>query len=222
MVWLVIAVTYPFHPLLTFASIPVFTYVLLLVAQGPEYPDPFEEAFATKAAWPSRVTAQFDTFQESSSPAATEWSHVSLRSLLRNLGAACETLTGGRGVLGDRNLVREHVSGLVQDWLTGNGWKYRLVGVWLPDKWSVSPFGAVPEWWKVYRIALEDPSGMVRYGWIRFGDGNVAFQFEAERQQDAFLRDPFDAGKRRAGASLPEPMAVAVGPDPLWDRWIDP
>ncbi len=41
-VWFIVAITYPFPPLLTLASIPILTYVLLRVAQGPEYADSFE------------------------------------------------------------------------------------------------------------------------------------------------------------------------------------
>ena len=37
----VVAITYPFPPLFTFGSIPVLTYVLFRVAQGPAYNDPF-------------------------------------------------------------------------------------------------------------------------------------------------------------------------------------
>jgi hypothetical protein len=40
-VWFVVAITYPFPPLVTFGSIPVLTYVLFRVAQGPAYNDPF-------------------------------------------------------------------------------------------------------------------------------------------------------------------------------------
>ncbi len=41
-VWFVVAITYPFPPPLTIASVPVLTYVLLRVAQGPANRDPFE------------------------------------------------------------------------------------------------------------------------------------------------------------------------------------
>jgi hypothetical protein len=46
-VWFVVAITYPFPPLLTFASIPVLTYVLLWVAQGPVRRNLFE-----RRSWP--------------------------------------------------------------------------------------------------------------------------------------------------------------------------
>ena len=48
-VWFVVAITYPFPPLLTFASIPVLTYVLLRVAQGPANRDPFERSSRSPA-----------------------------------------------------------------------------------------------------------------------------------------------------------------------------
>jgi hypothetical protein len=95
-----------------------------------------------------------------------------------------------------------------------------LVGVWLRSPRTVSPFGAVPEWWKVYQIALEEPSGLSKYGRVRFGDGKVEFQFEAESQPDALLLDPFDSG-RPERLFPPDPLAGTVGRDPLWDRWID-
>jgi hypothetical protein len=218
-VWLLFAITYPIHPLLTFASIPVWTYLLLLIVQGPEYPDPFEEIYAGTPTWPSHVSRWPDPVGRLPFEKLTGLSQV-CRPPMRNVAAVAEELTRGRDIWNNRNRVREHVSGLVQDWLTGNAWKYRLVGVWLPEKTTRTPFGAVPEWWKVYQIALEDPIGLVRYGWIRFGDGKVAFQFEADGQQDAFLRDPFDPG-RAARELPPEPLRFAVGPDPLWDRWID-
>ena len=52
-VWFVVAITYPFSPLLTFGSIPVLTYVLLRVAQGPAYADPFER-HSRRPAFPPR------------------------------------------------------------------------------------------------------------------------------------------------------------------------
>jgi hypothetical protein len=121
---------------------------------------------------------------------------------------------------GDRELVRQHVAALVDDWLCANGWKYRLVGVWLPDPKTVSPFGAIPEWWKVYQIALEDPKGLVEYGWLRFGDGKVEFRFDVKELHQS-LR--IDSGETYMPANLfpPEPLEHGVSADPLWDRSID-
>jgi hypothetical protein len=121
---------------------------------------------------------------------------------------------------GNGELVRQHVAALVDDWLCANGWKYRLVGVWLPDPKTVSPFGAVMEWWKVYQIALEDPRGMVEYGWLRFGDGKVEFRFDVEELHQALRIDPNEA-HARANVFPPEPLEVGVGADPLWDRSLD-
>ena len=121
---------------------------------------------------------------------------------------------------GNRELVRQHVAALIDDWLCANGWKYRLVGVWLPDPKTVSPFGAIPEWWKVYQIALEDPKGMVEYGWLRFGDGKVEFRFDVEELHQALRIDPNEA-HTHANVFPPEPLEVGVGTDPLWDRSLD-
>jgi hypothetical protein len=121
---------------------------------------------------------------------------------------------------GNGELVRQHVAALVDDWLCANGWKYRLVGVWLPYPKTVSPFGAVTEWWKVYQIALEDPRGMVEYGWLRFGDGKVEFRFDVEELHQALRIDPNEA-HARANVFPPEPLEVGVGADPLWDRSLD-
>jgi hypothetical protein len=121
---------------------------------------------------------------------------------------------------GNGELVRQHVTALVDDWLCANGWKYRLVGVWLPDPKTVSPFGAVMEWWKVYQIALEDPKGMVEFGWLRFGDGKVEFRFDVEELHQSLRIDPNEA-HTRANVFPPEPMEVGVGADPLWDRSLD-
>jgi hypothetical protein len=87
-VWFVVAITYPFPPLLTFASIPILTYVLLLIAQGPEYSDPFEG--------PSR-------------PASTARSRFSWISSRRNLLPApdYQHLTRGHDVFSNRNLIRD-------------------------------------------------------------------------------------------------------------------
>jgi hypothetical protein len=52
-VWFVVAITYPFPPLITFGSIPVLTYVLFRVAQGPAYNDPFERS-SRRQAFPAR------------------------------------------------------------------------------------------------------------------------------------------------------------------------
>ena len=111
---------------------------------------------------------------------------------------------------GNGELVRQHVAALVDDWLRANGWKYRLVGVWLPDPKTVSPFGAVPEWWKVYQIALEDPKGMVEYGWLRFGDGKVEFRFDIEELHQA-LRNRSERGSYTRNVFPPEPLEVGVG-----------
>lgn len=121
---------------------------------------------------------------------------------------------------GDRELVRQHVAALVNDWLCANGWKYRLVGVWLPEPKTVSPFGAIPEWWKVYQIALEDQTGLVEYGWVRFGDGKVEFRFDVEELHQALQIDPNET-HTRANVFPPEPLEVGVGADPLWDRSLD-
>jgi hypothetical protein len=106
-----------------------------------------------------------------------------------------------------------------REWLAGNGWKYQLVGVCLSDVSTRTPFGATAAWWKVYQIALEDPSGLVRYGWIRFGDGKVEFRFAAAGNEDALLHDPLDRSTP-AQVFPPQPLAVAAGRDPLWDRWL--
>ncbi len=169
-----------------------------------------------------RRSEPVDAVEESfhSSAIATRRPADSWLSSLSNSLADFESCPPVLQGFGDRSLVREHVSGLIQDWLAGNAWKYRLVGVWLPSPRTVSPFGAVPEWWKVYQIALEDPSGLVKYGWVRFGAGRVNFQFEAEGQPDALRHDPFDPG--RPEPALPaELLPVDVGRNPLWDRWID-
>ena len=48
-VWFVVAITYPFPPLLTFGSIPVLTYLLFRVAQGPASNGPFERSSRRQA-----------------------------------------------------------------------------------------------------------------------------------------------------------------------------
>jgi hypothetical protein len=198
-VWFVVAITYPFLIPVAFSSVPVLIYSLLVVAQGSPYP----------------------RLPEQPAPmAACERPRVSWLSSLASWRLSSADHTPGRDGFGDRDLVREHVYGLVQDWLTSNGWKYRLVGVWLPSRKTVSPFGAVPEWWKVYQIALEDPSGLVEYGSIRFGDGRVEFRFEADGPRHGLVVDPFETN-RLEPVFPPEPMPVPVGPDPLWDRWLD-
>jgi hypothetical protein len=72
----------------------------------------------------------------------------------------------------------------------------------------------------VYQIALEDPKGMVEYGWLRFGDGKVEFRFDVEELHQALRIDP-NEGRTRANVFPPEPLEVGVGADPLWDRSLD-
>ena len=62
-VWFVVAITYPFPPLFTFGSIPVMTYVLLRIAQGPANRNPFERS-SRPPAFPPR--SQSIVFREAS------------------------------------------------------------------------------------------------------------------------------------------------------------
>jgi hypothetical protein len=88
----------------------------------------------------------------------------SVLSSVANIPAHFNTRWHGFHGFSERSIVRAHVADLVNDWLALNGWKFRLVGVWLPGSKTLSPFGAVPERWKVYQLALEDTNGFVEYG----------------------------------------------------------
>ena len=54
-VWFVVAITYPFPPIVTFGSIPVLTYVLFRVAQGQTYKDTLARP-SRRPAFPARPT----------------------------------------------------------------------------------------------------------------------------------------------------------------------
>ncbi len=78
----------------------------------------------------------------------------------------------------------------------------------------MSPFGTVPDWWRVYQIAVEDPQGRVGYGWVRLGDGTPEFQLEVYRP-----RNERAAGSQHAGRASDEfpsgEMPVLASADPL-------
>ena len=78
----------------------------------------------------------------------------------------------------------------------------------------MSPFGTVPDWWKVYQVAVEDPQGRVGYGWVRLGDGRLEFLLEVDRPR----RECAARSQHAGGASKEYPsgeMPVLASAEPL-------
>jgi hypothetical protein len=81
---------------------------------------------------------------------------------------------------------------------------------------ETSPFGYVPNGWKVYRVFLEDGDS----GWFRFGAGWVEFQL-SRNPTDPMLRGHIPENVLKANAAGPAPLRLSIDPEPMWDRWLD-
>ena len=176
-------------------------WVLLLAAQRPDHAGPIEQPFppATNTrrfavSWPSSFGDRLTEFED------PEPRHHRF---------------------GDRNLVREHVAGLVQDWLSGNGWKYRLVGVWLPGPGRLARSVPCRNGGRCIRSPSKIRTDLSSTVGSRFGDGKVTFRFETVELHQRFHIDPSEVSRPEQDFP-PEPIPALVGPDPLWDRWLDP
>jgi hypothetical protein len=192
-VCLLVAMRYHAALAIVLASFPVLKWLLLLVARhsGQEGRSVQPEPLAA----PAQSTKFLPT-----SPSGEQSDTRYPRSRIQ--------------VFADREIVGSPVSALVRDSLSSNGWKYRVVGGWLPPRRTVSPFGTVPDWWKVYQIAVEDPQGLVKYGWVRVREGKVEFRLEADRPVCAPVLCAAQAGHSEQDFP-PESMRILSSSEPL-------
>ena len=192
-IWSFVAVRYHAPFAIVLASLPVLKWSLLVVARHPRGDRPCEQPASLAAPAESNAALRPSPAAGRSRPGSPEPRLASFR---------------------DPRLAGDTTTGPGRDWIAVNGSHYRIQGRWLPPRRSVSPFGTVPDWWRVYQIAVEDPQGRVGYGWVRLGDGALEFRLEVDRP-----RREWAAGSQHAGGAAEEfpsgEMPVLASAEPL-------
>jgi hypothetical protein len=114
--------------------------------------------------------------------------------------------------------VPEYLADLAQHWLSGNGWKCRVLRI------GPSPSHAVPlsctGGGRVYRVYAQDEWGQARIGLIRFGNGRIDFNWDEEPSGRPLELRPEPRHRPALVPARSQPEILA-GRDPLWDRWLD-
>jgi hypothetical protein len=115
--------------------------------------------------------------------------------------------------------VPEYLAGLVEDWLSRDGWKGQVVGIGPPLPNEDSPF-RFAERVRVYRVFLEDESGEERFGWFRLGNGRIDFDWDENPPGELMIARP-NRRREPAISAAPSSPEALTGRDPLWDPWLD-
>jgi hypothetical protein len=115
--------------------------------------------------------------------------------------------------------VPEYLAGLVEDWLSRDGWKGQVLGIGPPLPNEDPPLRFAQRV-RVYRVFLEDESGHERFGWFRLGNGRIAFDWDENPSGELMVARP-NRRREPAISVAPSPPEALAGRDPLWDRWLD-
>jgi hypothetical protein len=116
--------------------------------------------------------------------------------------------------------VPEYLADVVQTWLSGTGWKCRVLRIGPSPAHTVPLSGTGWGGGRVYRVYVEDEWGQDRIGLIRFGNGRIDFHWD-EEPSDRPLMCPPEPRRRLAMVPASPPPETLAGRDPLWDRWLD-
>ena len=115
--------------------------------------------------------------------------------------------------------VPEYLAGLVEDWLSRDGWKGQVLGIGPPPPNEDNPF-RFAEGVRAYRVVLEDEWGQARFGWFRLGNGRIDFDWDENPSGEPIGVRPVRS-REPAIAQAPSSPETLTGHDPLWDRWLD-